>query len=66
MKTLYEHNKDAIETHNIDPNQFRGNGILCPKCSSELYDSDPGQVLLSMPPQHRVKCSKCEYMGFRY
>ena len=41
------------------------NGIACPKCGSELMDSDSG-VLTSMPPQRNVHCPKCGYKGYRF
>jgi hypothetical protein len=41
------------------------NGLACPKCNSELYDSD-NSILTSMPAQKNVHCSKCDYKGYRY
>jgi len=41
------------------------NGISCPKCGSELYDSNPMITLTSMPAQKNTHCSKCNYVGFR-
>ena len=40
------------------------NGIACPKCGAELMDTD-GMILTSYPAQRNVKCSKCEYVGYR-
>lgn len=41
------------------------NGIACPECGEELYDSDPGQTLTSHPPKKRIHCSNCTYNGTR-
>ena len=41
------------------------NGIACPKCSEELYDSTPTITLTSMPAQKNVHCSKCDHVGYR-
>lgn len=43
------------------------NGIACPKCGEELYDSNPMETFTSNPPQKRTKCSneECDYNGYR-
>ena len=41
------------------------NGIACPECGKELYDSDPTQELESYPPQKKIKCVHCNYEGTR-
>ena len=41
------------------------NGISCPKCGQEMYDSNPMVILTSMPEQKNVHCSKCDYTGYR-
>ena len=41
------------------------NGIACPKCGYELYDSSPMTTLTSMPAQKNVHCSKCDHVGYR-
>jgi hypothetical protein len=42
------------------------NGIACPDCGAELHDEDPNFILTSNPPQTRVKCPKCDYIGYRF
>ena len=42
------------------------NGIECPKCKEELYDTDPSMVFTSDPPQKQIKCLNCGYNGYRY
>jgi hypothetical protein len=67
MKTLDEHNKErraiygAIQNAMTRPHK---NGIACPKCGAELYDSDPGITLTSNPPQKNVRCD-CGFTGYR-
>ena len=41
------------------------NGIICPKCGSELYDSNPMMILTSFPPKKNTHCGKCDYKGRR-
>jgi hypothetical protein len=41
------------------------NGIACPNCGNELYDSNPAFMLTSYPPQYRVHCEHCHYSGYR-
>lgn len=48
------------ESHKPHPN-----GIECPSCRQELWDSDPMVLLTSNPPQKNVHCPACGYVGFR-
>jgi uncharacterized protein with PIN domain len=41
------------------------NGIACPKCGMELYDSSPLTVLTSNPPRLQVECYECDFSGAR-
>lgn len=43
----------------------RLNGIRCPECKFELYDSDPSSVLTSYPPKKAIHCDNCGYTGYR-
>ena len=63
LKTLQEHNLDVTRRHNKQENLL--NGIACPLCGEELFDSSPGMLLMSSPAQTYVKCSKCLYEGTR-
>ena len=66
LKTLDKHNSDARKFHhNANDNKPRLNGIACPKCGKELLDSHPNITLTSYPPQKNVKCSECDYVGYR-
>lgn len=45
-------------------NEPKLNGIACPKCGSELYDTNPMVVLTSYPPKKNIHCVECDYVGF--
>ena len=66
LKNLSEHNSQASSTQwaMMDSSPIL-NGIACPKCGAELYDSNPMVILTSMPAQKNVHCSKCDYVGYR-
>jgi DNA-directed RNA polymerase subunit RPC12/RpoP len=40
------------------------NGIACPKCGRELWDSSPSITLTSDPPQKNIHCPACGYRGY--
>ena len=66
LKNLNEHNAQASSTQwDMNYNRPILNGIACPKCSEELYDTNPMITLTSMPAQKNVHCSKCDYVGYR-
>jgi predicted RNA-binding Zn-ribbon protein involved in translation (DUF1610 family) len=67
MKTLEQHNAERHEAFaELDAmNRPHANGIECPKCGTELWDSDPMCVLTSNPPQKNVHCPSCGYRGYR-
>ena len=65
MKTLEEFNMERTLSHNdLNSNKPRKNGIACPKCGLELWDSSPMYVYASLPPQLDVNCD-CGYSGYR-
>lgn len=57
--SLEDHNKIATYI-----NEKSGNGIACPNCGSELFDT--GIALASNPPQYKISCRQCKYNGTRY
>lgn len=63
MKTLEEHNSERCEARKEQDAILRPhpNGIECPKCGMELWDSDPA-VVISTP---KVHCPSCGYTGYR-
>lgn len=66
LKSLAEHNEEVFRRHASIREEENGNGLECPNCEAELYDSEPGIVLTSNPPQHRVACRECDFKGTRY
>lgn len=48
----------------INANKPHPNGVACPTCEQELWDSNPSIVLTSMPPQKNVHCPICGYVGY--
>jgi hypothetical protein len=66
LKNLDEHNAQQNSLHwEFNSNKPQLNGIACPKCGEELYDSNPMMTLTSMPPKKSVHCNKCDYVGYR-
>ena len=66
LKDLNEHNAQASSMQwEMNYTSPRLNGIACPKCGKEMYDSNPMVMLTSMPAQKNVHCSKCDYVGYR-
>jgi len=47
------------------PKSPKRNGIACPKCGEELYDSDT-MILTSYPAKKNIHCEACSYKGYRY
>jgi C4-type Zn-finger protein len=41
------------------------NGVPCPTCGEELFDSNPNIIYTSHPAQKGVHCDKCNYRGYR-
>ena len=64
--SLNQHNIERIGIHYYTNEQLPvRNGIECPNCGEELYDSHPDITLTSNPPQKNIHCSKCDYHGTR-
>jgi hypothetical protein len=69
---LEEYNAEQLSSHDRwlrkqeDPKTYARNGLECPKCGAELYDSRPGVKLLSNPPQKNIACTECDYTGLAY
>lgn len=67
LKPLKEYNKNFLKKRAEEKEKPNYNGLACPKCGSELEDSG-NQLLMSNPPQIRVKCSNndCNFKGTRF
>lgn len=67
LESLDEHNKQALGIWG--PTKLEcsvKNGIACPNCGAELFDSNIFSALLSHPPQYHTHCESCDYQGTRY
>jgi len=67
MKTLDKHNLERQEEHQliIQSQQPHPNGIECPDCGKELWDSNPTVTLTSNPCKKNINCPECGYIGYR-
>ena len=67
MKTLQEHNSSRMADYHLQNEAAKPhpNGIKCPKCDKELWDSNPMVTLTSSPPQKNVHCPDCGFRGYR-
>jgi hypothetical protein len=65
LKSLSEHNGIQWSTQSqMFDNKPKKNGIECPKCGEELWDSNPMVTLTSHPAQKNIHCD-CGYSGYR-
>jgi DNA-directed RNA polymerase subunit RPC12/RpoP len=62
--SLAEHDNRLRELYRVKEEGVL-NGIACPECGEELYDSNPTQELESFPPQMEIACVHCNYTGTR-
>ena len=64
LKTIKQHEKEFFGVFGVyqAPVEWSKCGIECPKCGNELVVNN-FQILTSNPPQRRVKCIKCNYIG---
>lgn len=67
VKKLVEHNAERMAINEMlrKQNEPHPNGIECPYCQSELWDSNPMMILASNAPQKNIHCPKCKYTGYR-
>ena len=61
MKTVKEHEEEFWKNYR-KPEVERLCGLACPTCGMELWE-DLTIVLTSNPPQSRIYCKKCKYVG---
>jgi len=67
LKSLEDHNKQALGIWGPTKLECKvKNGIACPNCGAELFDSNIFVKLSSYPPQYRTHCESCDYQGTRY
>jgi DNA-directed RNA polymerase subunit RPC12/RpoP len=63
LKSISQHEAETWESFEAQRklNEPHPNGLACPKCGAELWDSNPMIVLASYPPQKNVHCPSCNY-----
>jgi hypothetical protein len=64
MITLSQH-QEEIKKFYAKKKEGR-TGVACDLCGSELFNSDPGMMLMSNPPKIRVECRNpdCQFDGY--
>ena len=65
LKSLEQHNGERVQGLSLDLLKPQKNGIACPTCGEELWDSNPMVTLTSFPAQKNIHCEKCKYSGYR-
>ena len=63
MKTLDEHNEEALAIFTELNTYPQPNGLTCPKCGKEMMDLD-NSILCSYPPKKNIGC-ECGFRGYR-
>ena len=65
LKSLEQHNAERMQSIPRWGMNKEYNGIACPDCGEELYDSNPMVTLASLPAQKNIHCDNCNYSGYR-
>lgn len=60
MKTLKEHQEEALKRNAPPPSKFLFSGVACPDCQEEMF-GDPNDHRLSSPPKGQVRCKNGHY-----
>lgn len=66
LRTLEEHRAERWKAHEeaMEAMKPHPNGLACPECGEELWDSNPTIVLTSNPPQKNIHCPACGWRGY--
>jgi len=62
LRTLEQHDALKAEAYRIS-GLPKKNGIACPSCGKELFDTSPAVVLPSAPPRKYIHCETCDFKG---
>lgn len=68
LVSLHEHDLAMAQAHQLArAEQPRPNGIACPRCGNELFDSRPTERYACSPPRMSIQCyaAGCGYTGTR-
>ena len=64
--SLEEHNKACLAFYPKMRGRSKPNGIACPQCGEELFDTAPMITIKTVyPPQLQIHCRKCGYSNTR-
>ena len=66
LKSLNQQNAERVEARRR-MYESHPNGLACPKCGGELWDSNPLRILATNPPQLDIHCPAegCGWKGYR-
>lgn len=65
LMSLEEHNAIvAQQYHDPQANLPAKNGLACPVCGKEMFDTTPNMIHVSHPPRKAIHC-RCGYRGWR-
>lgn len=62
LRTLDQHNERLAEAFRLS-GLPKKNGIACPSCGKELFDTSPAIVVPSSPPRKHIHCETCDFKG---
>ena len=62
LESLDDHNDKIVSKSAVQ----KANGIACPNCGKELFDTNSNMTLLTHPAKFTINCHNCAYIGFRY
>lgn len=65
MKSLTEHNRETVAFYQAKKPFLHTNDIACPKCGSELAESEGHRVSNDFPASVQVICLACGFVGRR-
>ena len=64
LQTLEEHEKEKAVIHTfVESDKPKKNGIKCPKCETELFDTTPNLVVMACKTY--IHCACCGWKGTR-
>lgn len=66
MKSLADHEAERVEALHWDDNEPVLNGLACPRCGEEMWDSQPmsSAARITKLPKKAIHCT-CGYRGYR-
>lgn len=62
LESLESHNSKKIGAYSTQ----KANGIACPNCGKELYDTNSNIMLATHPAKFSINCHNCDYIGTRF